>query len=361
MFSHVVRKRKKEEHDRNTKRFCPKAKDVTTKLLDACETKRATGLRFKKTMNLKNKHTVRLQKTAWSTSEDEGALWDVQENTWDDTPFPSMSTPEGIEELRSFYKRLKDYLVSASVRVSQSSGPHLPSEKTQLCHSQAPTTMRAASAIVSWRASEKRVSISTCTLKSPPTVTPTPSSTGYSLTEATTAYEYEGVIAHYEKRLEAMYALYKPDGLRDLPGVVQKYSLCLDQVIRVMVEKYGPEPGKPPPPTIDHKRRFEAYLMDVAPEKLDCIPSYLGSHEGQEEYAMFKLILCIGQRERFRPEEAFKVQNGITEQRKIFYAKVAAYLRSVGKGIRVENDYLLTLGAIFSFDHQKCIRSFEAL
>ena len=348
------------------------------------EVKRRDGLtegriRFPKTNKTRGETTARLrayQKTAWGSSEDEGGLW-----TLDEVAGPSMEEffheemacirneqRRAVAQFRTYVKKATHDVKTAIVAEALSSSP-------------SPQRSAASSGIVAWthhaapadlpqpEASVSPDRASVCTIKAPPTVSETPDRDLYPLSEGIERYEYYDVSAHYRERIEAMLARHRPDLLPLLPAMLHDNADFLDQVLRVVIERYGAEPNHPTPP-LDYEQRLLAYLKQIK-QKVDfeldeqMVATFVKNNAGNMEEQFLKLMRLHGERENEVPEVAFLREESreggeggdITETLlSLFNARVSQFLREAGKpGLAQDNDYLGILGGLFNHNADLCL------
>ena len=402
----------------------------------------------------------RYNKTAWGSSEDEGGLWDVADLTGG-VAVDEYYTREaaGVADgggggTRFSAARFRAYIIRMNRRVKKevlgelrrlkegeaqqadppagaddgidegaprSASPPPAGSAGSATPTYPPTARSAsASAIVSWAESgaagatpPQRSASSRCTLRPPPTVSETPSHSVPALSEVTERYEYEDVAERYERRVARMMEHYDvaeraEQGGRAvprLPAIVEACGAYLDQVLRMLVERHGPEPGREGPARVDVRRRLAAYWRQVHPEEAvdeTMLDEFLATNAGAVEEGILRLFLHYGEREEAVPEEAFAVleescggtsdddadgggwessfeEEGEREEEEeeavaarpvvlqtltpqtIFYARVSNYLCGLAASspakARHATDarYLETLGGLFEYNSDSCI------
>ncbi|KAJ9447479.1 hypothetical protein DIPPA_19754 [Diplonema papillatum] len=91
-------------------------------------------------------------------------------------------------------------------------------------------------------------------------------------------------VAHFEHQLNLTYSHCSPENLYRIPDLMVKYRWYLAQAVRCVREKYGPVPGVPALPRVDHRRRLLQYRadyhLDWAEEDMDRdLTKYVGCEE----------------------------------------------------------------------------------
>eukprot|EP01065_Artemidia_motanka_P050956 TRINITY_DN8842_c0_g1_i3.p1 TRINITY_DN8842_c0_g1~~TRINITY_DN8842_c0_g1_i3.p1 ORF type:complete len:479 (+),score=65.64 TRINITY_DN8842_c0_g1_i3:49-1437(+) len=99
-------------------------------------------------------------------------------------------------------------------------------------------------------------------------------------------YEYTDVVPWYKRRIFLMYEHYSRGRLSSLPAIFSDNAAHLDQVLRILVQKYGPEPGRDPPPLIDYHGRLSCIAADYP---IGDTPALLREWCGREELLILNI------------------------------------------------------------------------
>ncbi|KEG12268.1 hypothetical protein DQ04_01851130 [Trypanosoma grayi] len=110
-----------------------------------------------------------------------------------------------------------------------------------------------------------------------------------------------------KKRLARFYEVYNPSCLSSVDAIWRTYRGREEDIFRVLVDKYGPEPslhsGMASPTTESHSKpsegdwltRFQNFFSYYRPDKVDEIPRALEKYKGREAEWMMELVKKYGE------------------------------------------------------------------
>eukprot|EP01062_Namystynia_karyoxenos_P028524 TRINITY_DN215_c0_g2_i1.p1 TRINITY_DN215_c0_g2~~TRINITY_DN215_c0_g2_i1.p1 ORF type:complete len:821 (+),score=279.39 TRINITY_DN215_c0_g2_i1:145-2463(+) len=100
----------------------------------------------------------------------------------------------------------------------------------------------------------------------------------------------------YEGRVRRMYEKYEPAKAGQAAQLLQKYSGREEQLIEALVKKYGPEPPRPggQRAPLTWVERFRAMYAKYQPDKVGTVAQLAEKYKGQEAEVMKKLVQKYG-------------------------------------------------------------------
>ncbi|KEG12529.1 hypothetical protein DQ04_01641080 [Trypanosoma grayi] len=93
----------------------------------------------------------------------------------------------------------------------------------------------------------------------------------------------------YRQRLIRFYKVYAREKVANMETVLHRYKGNEEEMFRILVEKYGPEPDPdvdpdaPIPPERNYRARLTRLFATHAPERMDTIPALLTKYKGRED------------------------------------------------------------------------------
>ncbi|RNF26388.1 uncharacterized protein Tco025E_01249 [Trypanosoma conorhini] len=113
-------------------------------------------------------------------------------------------------------------------------------------------------------------------------------------------------VAPFEARIRRFYTHYKPEKLENVPRILREWDGTEEELMQMLVERYGPEPAAAENPPITPPKaaaaeaanmwvpRFARHLLAYRPGKLSRLGRMLQHAEGTEEAMLVSLIEQLG-------------------------------------------------------------------